>query len=272
VSEAFGRLAPIVRHHIVNDLRWRALRPVQEMAIEPLLAGENLIVVAPTAGGKTEAVTFPALSRISAEQWPRLSVLYLSPIRALLNTQLPRMERYFGWLGATAALWHGDTGASARKRLRIAPPACLMTTPESIESMLCSSLTDARALFGDLRLVIIDEVHGFADGDRGWHLLAILERLTRLTGRDLQRVGLSATVGNLDELLVWLSGRSKRPRRAIRPPRGPVRWPMSWSTWSAATPTQRRSSPGCTSARSGWSSVIAGSRPSGSATPCGGWG
>lgn len=215
--DPFDRLAPILRHHIVNDLGWPALRPVQAATIPPVLAGENVIVLAPTAGGKTEAAFFPLLTRMIEEGWRGLSVLYLSPIRALLNNQAARLDRYHRWAGRTAALWHGDVGAAARKRLRAAPPDCLLTTPESIEAILCSRLSDPVAFFGEVRAVVIDEAHGFADGDRGWHLLAVLERLSELAGRDLQRIGLSATVGNVDALRDWLAGRSRRPRRTIAP-------------------------------------------------------
>ena len=91
----------------------------------------------------------------------------------------------------------------------------LLTTPESLEAMLISLKVEHRALFTGLRAIVVDEVHAFAGDDRGWHLLAVLERLTRVTGRPIQRVGLSATVGNPDELLGWLqgSGRGTASRR-----------------------------------------------------------
>ncbi len=222
-NQAFDRLAPILQHHIVNDLGWSGLRPVQAETIGPVLEGQDLLVLAPTAGGKTEAAFFPLLTRMIGEGWTGLSVLYLSPIRALLNNIQPRVAQYFGWAGRTAAVWHGDTPASARKRLRAAPPECLMTTPESIEGMLCSVVADPRHLFGNLRAVVIDEVHGFAAGDRGWHLLAVLERLQTIAGRELQRIGLSATVGNVDELRDWLCGRSAHPRVSVVPGADPHR-------------------------------------------------
>ncbi len=212
----FEALSPLLRHHIVNDLGWDALRPVQEACIHPILDGQNLVVVAPTAGGKTEAAFFPLLSRL-AEGQRGVQLLYLSPIRALLNNQVDRLRRYFGWFGRTVGVWHGDTAASQRKRMRRDPPTCLMTTPESLESILCSTLSDPERMFAATTAVVIDELHAFAGSDRGWHMLAVLHRIGRLSGRDLQRIGLSATVGNLDSLLEWLSRGSSRAQQAIAP-------------------------------------------------------
>ncbi len=211
-------LHPSLTHHIVNTLGWTRLRPLQEEAIEPLAAGSDALLLAPTAGGKTEAATFPLLSRMALDGWDGPSVLYLAPLKALLNNLLPRLETYTGWLGRRAALWHGDVTTGTRRRLLSDPPDLLLTTPESLESMLVSTKVDHRRLFAHLRAVVVDEVHAFAGDDRGWHLLTVLERLSRLAGRPPQRVGLSATVGNPDELLRWLQGTcSGRPARVVAP-------------------------------------------------------
>ena len=156
---------------------------------------------------------------MATEGWTGLSVLYVCPLKALLNNLLPRLEIYGGWTGRRVALWHGDTSASRRKAILADPPDLLLTTPESLESMLVSANVDHRRLFENLRMVIVDEVHAFGSGDRGWHLLAVLERLTRVCGRPLQRIGLSATVGNPDVLLKWLqgSGAGERPGVVIAP-------------------------------------------------------
>jgi ATP-dependent Lhr-like helicase len=206
-------------HHIAGTLGWLALRPLQAEAVGPLLAGDDALLLAPTAGGKTEAASFPLLTRMAAESWGAPSVLYLAPLKALLNNLLPRLETYAGWLGRRAALWHGDVTSGARAKLLRDPPDLLLTTPESLESMLVSVKVDHYRLFSALRAVVIDETHAFAGDDRGWHLLAVLERLTRVAGRPLQRIGLSATVGNPAELLSWLQGSSAghRPARVIAP-------------------------------------------------------
>lgn len=215
---AFDRLHPALQHHIVNSLGWRALRPLQEEAIEPLLAGAHALVIGPTAGGKTEAVVFPLLSRMLGEGWQGLSLLYVCPIKALLNNLEPRLATYAGLMGRRVERWHGDIGDSIRRRIRHDPPDILLTTPESIEVMLVSRHSDRRALFGRVQAVIVDELHAFAGDDRGWHLLAVLERVARIAGRELQRVGLSATIGNPEELLAWLSGACAGKRCVIGPP------------------------------------------------------
>lgn len=213
----FDQLHPALRHHIVNSLGWRDLRPFQEAVIEPILGGEHMVVLAPTAGGKTEAAFFPAMSRMLSENWNGLSLLYLCPIKALLNNLETRLDRYSTLLGRRAALWHGDVPTSQRRKILREPPDCLLTTPESLEVMLVSPRVESRRLFAGLQVVIIDEIHAFAGDDRGWHLLALLERIARLAGREFQRIGLSATVGNPDALLDWMAGSCSGPRRVSRP-------------------------------------------------------
>jgi ATP-dependent Lhr-like helicase len=212
-------LDPVLIHHIVNTLGWPDLRPLQQAAVAPLTAGDDALLLAPTAGGKTEAASFPILSRMAAERWTGTSVLYLCPLKALLNNLEPRLEKYADWVGRRVALWHGDTGMSRRRAILAKRPDILLTTPESLESMLVSVNVDHRAFFAGLRTVIVDEVHAFADDDRGWHLLAVLERLTHLIDRPLQRIGLSATVGNPDQLLTWLqgTGAGTRPGHVVAP-------------------------------------------------------
>ncbi|MFJ5178868.1 DEAD/DEAH box helicase [Streptomyces griseoviridis] len=208
-------LHPGLVHHVVNTLAWPRLRTLQEEAIAPLRDGADAVLIAPTAGGKTEAACFPLLSRMAQEKWDGTSVLYVCPLKALLNNLLPRLETYTSWLGRTAALWHGDVTHSRRKRILRERPDVLLTTPESLEAMLVSANVDHRAFFSGLRAIVVDEAHAFAGDDRGWHLLAVLERLERVAGRPVQRVGLSATVGNPEELLAWLQG-AKAGRRTAQ--------------------------------------------------------
>ncbi|WP_051517989.1 DEAD/DEAH box helicase [Intrasporangium chromatireducens] len=217
---AFDRLHPVVQHHVVNALGWSGLRPLQAAAVEPVLRGEDCLLIAPTAGGKTEAALFPLLTRMEHEAWTGLSVLYVCPLKALLNNLEPRVAAYAAWLGRAAQVRHGDTGAGDRKRQAVNRPSILLTTPESLEAMLVSRLLDAEHMFRDLQAVVVDEVHAFAGDDRGWHLLAVLERLSSVAGRPLQRIGLSATVGNPEALLSWLQGgrhSAARPRSVVAP-------------------------------------------------------
>ncbi|GGW35438.1 DEAD/DEAH box helicase [Streptomyces griseoloalbus] len=211
-GDVLDRLDPVVLHHIVNTLGWPDLRPLQRAAITPLMDGEDAVLLAPTAGGKTEAACFPLLSAMAEQRWAGTSVLYLCPLKALLNNLVGRVDTYAQWLGRRAALWHGDTKESQRQRIRTEAPDVLLTTPESLEAMLIGVKTDHARLLGGVRAVVIDEVHAFAGDDRGWHLLAVLERLERVTGRPIQRIGLSATVGNPNQLLHWLQGASAGSR------------------------------------------------------------
>ncbi|MFJ6420465.1 DEAD/DEAH box helicase [Streptomyces hydrogenans] len=218
-ADALDLLDPILTHHIVNTLGWRSLRPLQQEAIGPLLAGQDAVLLAPTAGGKTEAAAFPLLTRAQRQGWKGTGILYVTPLKALLNNLHPRLETYAGWVGRTAELWHGDIATSRRRRILAQRPDLLLTTPESLEAMLVSTHVDHRTFFSGLHSVVVDEVHAFAGDDRGWHLLAVLERLQRIVERPIQRIGLSATVGNPRELLDWLqgSGLGKRPGQVVAP-------------------------------------------------------
>jgi ATP-dependent Lhr-like helicase len=128
------KLDPLVQHHIVNTLGWRELRDLQELSIEPILQGDHCLLIAPTAGGKTETAILPILSRMCAERWPALSVLYVCPLKALLNNLDIRMERYATMVGRRSAVWHGDIPANERSRIRRDPPDISLTTPESLEA------------------------------------------------------------------------------------------------------------------------------------------
>ena len=216
-ESSFDRLHPALQHHIVNSLGWTSLHPLQEQAIGPVLDGEHALLLAPTAGGKTEAAVFPLLSRMLTEGWGGLSVLYVCPIKALLNNIESRLRAYGALVGRRVDLWHGDVGDARRRAIMREPPDLLLTTPESIEVMLVSSRSEPQVLFQDLEAVVVDELHAFAGDDRGWHLLAVLERVRRLSGREIQRLGLSATIGNPEALLEWLAPASSRPRRIIAP-------------------------------------------------------
>lgn len=213
----FERLHPAIQHHIVNSLEWASLRPLQESAIEPLLNGEHAVLLAPTAAGKTEAAFLPLLSRMLTEDWSGLAIVYVCPIKALLNSLEIRLREYANLVGRRVEVWHGDVLEPVRKRIRSDPPDILLTTPESLEVMLVSRKSTPTRFFSQVRAVVVDELHAFAGDDRGWHLLAVLERIDKMAGGGIQRVGLSATIGNPDDLLRWLSGSATGPRRVINP-------------------------------------------------------
>src|SRR5699024_3371534 len=130
-----------------------------------------------------------------------------------------RLHTYAEWIGRRAQLWHGDTTQGKRQKMLVDPPEILLTTPESLEAMLVSTKVNPREHFANVRAIVVDEVHSFAGDDRGWHLLAVLERLEKLAGHPIQRIGLSATVANPDELLSWLQGSEagSRPASVVAP-------------------------------------------------------
>ena len=221
MSSAFSRFPPRLQEAIVARLGWSALRPVQELSSHALLDGKNAVILAPTAGGKTEASMFPMLAQLMEHEPDGVGLLYIAPIKALLNNQAERLGLYTEMVGLRRFLWHGDVKASQKRSFIKEPATLLMTTPESLEVMLLSAKVPHTKLFKDLRGVVIDEVHALAGSDRGTHLLSVLERIARYTHNDIQRVGLSATVGNPDYILQWLQGTSKRSGCVVDPPKQP---------------------------------------------------
>lgn len=219
----FARLAPRLQQAIVSRLGWSSLRPVQEEAGKALLNGCNAVVLAPTAGGKTEASIFPTLSQLIATPADGVGAIYVAPIKALLNNQANRLGLYTEMVGLRRFVWHGDTTSHHRGTFLKEPTELLLTTPESLEVMFVSRRVDEQALFGDLRVVVIDEVHAMAGSDRGAHLMSLVERLAQVSKHDIQRVGLSATVGNPHAILAWLQGTSGRPGCVVDPPKQPGR-------------------------------------------------
>ena len=223
----FTRFAPRLQEAIVARLGWSTLRPVQEEAGHAILDGNNVIVLAPTAGGKTEASIFPTLSTLITDPTYAVGALYIAPLRALLNNQADRLGLYTEMVGMHRCVWHGETSDTDRRRFLKEPTELLMTTPESLEVMLISKRFPAADLFADLRIVIIDEVHALAGSDRGTHLISVLERLAPHSKHDLQRIGLSATVGNPHDIVTWLSGTSERHSVVVDPPKQPTRRRLS---------------------------------------------
>ena len=201
----FEKLHPALQYHVVNSLGWDSLRPTQLQAIDPILSGVHCLLLAPTAGGKTEAAIIPVLSRMMTEVWPGVGGIYVCPIKALLNNLEQRLTYYAGLVGRRVAVWHGDVSQSQKSHALKDAPDILLTTPESLEGMLVSTRIDRKAWFGNLRVVIADELHAFAADDRGWHMRAVLHRLQQYAPQEMQRLGLSATVSNPKELLDWFA-------------------------------------------------------------------
>ena len=206
--DIYNRLHPGLRR-VIQNKGWRDLSDIQKAAFLPVFDGRDCIIQAPTAGGKTEAVLFPALTRAAAKRCDSVQILYLAPLRALLNNISERGRLYASACGLECFKWHGDVSQKDKINAFNAPPHVLMTTPESLEAILLRK-AGIEHFFRDLETLIIDEAHNFAGTDRGGHLAALLERIDRFTETPAQRVAMSATVGNPDEVLRWLAGGTGR--------------------------------------------------------------
>ncbi|GJE19551.1 DEAD/DEAH box helicase [Methylobacterium marchantiae] len=199
-SRAFELLAEPVRRWIWQQ-GWSELRDVQEQAIPAILAGGDVILAARTAAGKTEAAFLPLLSRILPKLdggRPGFTVLYVSPLKALINDQFRRLESLLEACDLPLHRWHGDVSAEAKRKARERPQGVVLITPESLEATLVRRGADAGRLFGSLDAVVIDELHAFIGTERGRQLQSILSRIEAGTGRDrIDRIGLSATLGDM---------------------------------------------------------------------------
>lgn len=215
----FQQLCSPLQQTLVNH-GWKSLRPIQELAFPEVKAGKNVLLMAPTAGGKTHAAFLPLLNQLYGWKEFGVKILYVAPLRALLNNIEDRLrsERLAEAIYLEVFKWHGDVNRSKKLAAAKQLPDILLTTPESLDVILCSPYVDKHKFFFPLAAVIIDEAHYFAGNDRGAQLASILNRLERLLNRDLERVCLSATVGNPEEVLGWICIPSKRPQTVVRAP------------------------------------------------------
>lgn len=210
-AAAFDRLHPVVRRWI-RDQGWHALRDIQVDTINAVMDGEgDVIVSASTAAGKTEAALLPILSRVADRERTGLSVLYVGPLKALINDQFRRLDELSERMDVPVVRWHGDAPQSAKTRTLRNPSGIALITPESIEAMLIRRPTDAARLMCALEFIVIDELHYFMAGARGLHLASLLKRIDAMAEHPARRIGLSATIGDLDAARGWL--RPARPEQ-----------------------------------------------------------
>jgi ATP-dependent Lhr-like helicase len=188
---------------ISQRLGWTELREVQERSYRAVSKGNDVLVIAPTAGGKSEAALIPVIDDLLKNGRTGIACLYLSPLKALINDQEERFSAFCIPTGLAVMKWHGDVPKGDRAWKEGEKPHILMITPESLEVLLHEPKL-ATAL-KNLRFVIIDELHAFVEAERGVHVKTLLYRIDRIAQRPVQRIGLSATVGNPDEILGWLS-------------------------------------------------------------------
>jgi ATP-dependent helicase Lhr and Lhr-like helicase len=189
----------------VKDKKWGDLTAIQKEAFDPIYLGRSCIVEAPTSGGKTEAVLFPLLTRISATKSSGFKVLYIAPLKALLNDLALRVIPYAKMCYLEAFKWHGDVSQGDKVQQMLFPSDILLTTPESIEAILLRK-SNWREVFENLETIVVDEAHYFALTERGSHLISLLERIEAEIKRQPQRIAVTATIGNPNELLGWLMG------------------------------------------------------------------
>lgn len=210
MSSFYDRLAPFIREYIYSN-GWTDLRPVQVEACRVIFeTNAHLLIAAGTASGKTEAAFLPVLTLLHEAPSETVGVLYVGPIKALINDQFDRLNDLLKDADIPVWAWHGDVTQSRKKKLLTKPQGILQITPESLESLLINKSADLNRLFGDLRFVIIDEVHAFIGSDRGDQILCQLSRLAKQTQNQPRRIGLSATLGDYELAEAWLrSGTSQ---------------------------------------------------------------
>ena len=201
----FDRFPSFIKEFIYSH-SWEALRDVQIAAAETLFESENnLLLTSSTASGKTEAAFFPILTELYENPPTSIGVLYVAPLKSLINDQFYRIEELLDETEIKVTHWHGDVAQSKKRKLLDHPEGILQITPESLEAMLINRHNDIKRLFGDLRYVVLDEVHTLTGTDRGNQIICQLRRIEQVIGRSPRRVGLSATVGSPEAVAKWLS-------------------------------------------------------------------
>lgn len=201
----FDRFPSFIKEFIYSH-SWEALRDVQIAAAETLFESENnLLLTSSTASGKTEAAFFPILTELYENPSTSIGVLYIAPLKSLINDQFYRIEELLDETEIKVTHWHGDVAQSKKRKLLDHPEGILQITPESLEAMLINRHNDIKRLFGDLRYVVLDEVHTLTGTDRGNQIICQLRRIEQVIGRSPRRVGLSATVGSPEAVAKWLS-------------------------------------------------------------------
>ena len=206
----FDRYAPFIQDYIYRSV-WKSLRAVQNAAGEAIFnTDDNVLLTASTASGKTEAAFFPILTLLDENPSSTVGVLYIAPLKALINDQFGRLNELCMDEGIAVTRWHGDASQTQKRRLLKKPSGILQITPESLESLLINKHMEIPSLFGDLRFIVIDEIHSLLRGDRGLQTFCLIERLCRIAGCDPRRIGLSATIGNPEDAGRFLSAGSHR--------------------------------------------------------------
>ncbi|WP_339260837.1 DEAD/DEAH box helicase [Paenibacillus sp. FSL R5-0749] len=216
----FYRLAPFVQEFIYKK-RWESLRPAQIEACNICFhTPHHMLIAAGTASGKTEAAFFPALTELHERPSKSVGILYIGPLKALINDQFERLKDLLTEGNIPVWHWHGDVPQAEKTKLMKNPSGVLQITPESLEGLLMNRPNAIPALFHDLRYVIIDEVHAFMGADRGIQVLSELARIERMAGCAPRRVGLSATLSDYDAATSWLAAGTQQGVDVVSSPGG----------------------------------------------------
>lgn len=225
--DIFNRYAPFVQDFIYQN-GWESLRAIQVAAADAIFnTEENLLLTASTASGKTEAAFFPILTLFSEDPPASVGALYIGPLKALINDQFMRLGDLCREAEIPVWHWHGDVAQSHKNKLLKNPSGILQITPESLEALLLHKHAYVPKLFGDLRFIVIDEVHSLMRGDRGGQTLCLIERLSRLAGVNPRRIGLSATIGDPKETGEFLAAGTGRGTVIPKIENVNVRWRLS---------------------------------------------
>lgn len=216
-THPFYRLAPFIQEFIYKR-RWNSLREAQVEACRVLFdTDHHLLIASGTASGKTEAAFFPALTVLDKEPSRSVGILYIGPLKALINDQFERLKDLLKEGGIPVWHWHGDVPQSEKTKLLQKPSGVLQITPESLEGLLMNKPNAIPALFQELRYVIVDEVHAFMGADRGSQVLSLLARIERMAGCRPRRIGLSATLSDYETASGWLGAGTSQAVEVVAP-------------------------------------------------------
>ncbi|PSB27583.1 DEAD/DEAH box helicase [Chlorogloea sp. CCALA 695] len=209
-DSTFSKLAPFIQEYIYTH-NWTELRPIQIEACQAIFDTDaHVLLAAGTASGKTEAAFLPILTLMQQNPTNTISVLYISPIKALINDQFVRLNDLLKEADIPVCYWHGDVALSRKQMLLKNPKGVLQITPESLESLLINKYSQLNRLFGELKFIIIDEVHAFMGSERGGQILCQLARLSKFIPLPPRRIGLSATLGDYTSAAKWLQAGTNR--------------------------------------------------------------
>ena len=223
-DRVFMKFPDFIREYIYSH-SWDTLRDVQLFAARCIFETDNnLLLTSSTASGKTEAAFFPILTDIYNDHSDSVSVLYIAPLKSLINDQFYRIDELLEESGIKVTHWHGDVAASQKKKLLEHPEGILQITPESLEAMLINRSNDIPRLFAHLKYIVIDEIHTLMGSDRGNQIICQLSRIQNIIGKCPRRIGLSATIGDPALAARWLSAGTERYTDISMPAAEKIRW------------------------------------------------